>query len=400
MSVRDLAAGIRGDDSGSPYRHGQVIGFDFDSQPPVLFIDEDERPMRFVGLPTDYTYFDTVIWVMHSGAPLVVGRLPHMGGDLEDWHLVGTGSEPAFQNSWVNFGGTDAVAGFYMQPDGWVRLKGLVKDGTSTATIFTLPDGYRPPVTIPFTSISASAACTIEVSTTGTVIKTSGGNNSHVSLAGITFPSQWNREQWLIPEMEPSWSRGAITNPTAEIFMRDDGWCWMRGAVDGSNGTRIFVMPLETRTVLTHILACDDVAGLGWTRLDLLYKGVLDHVAGTALSAQLGGKTWFARKGGRAFISPTFLNSWANLGSLFQTAGYYKDHLGVVHLEGAVTGSNTNPIFNLPAGYRPLEQHIYFTLTEGHDDSRVDVLANGDVKRLVGTNGYLSLNGVSFRAEQ
>lgn len=386
----------------SPYQLGQVVGFDFDHQPPMLLVNDVERPMRFLGNLVDYTYFDSVVYVARNGGPLVIGRLPYMGGDLEDWHLVGAGGEPAFQNSWANFGGAHAVAGFYMQPDGWVRLKGLVKDGTNLATIFTLPVGYRPPINIPFTSISDGALCTVEVDTTGTVTKTSGGTNAYVSLAGISFPTLWNRPQWLIPEMDTTWNRGSITNPTLEMFLRDDGWCWMKGAATGSSGTRIMTVPLEARTVFDHILAVDDIASIGGARLNLSYKGVIRHDAGSAsTTAQLGGKNWFARRGARTFVAPTFLNSWANLATTFENAGYYKDHMGVVHIQGNVTGNNNDPIFNLPAGFRPAEQHIFFTLSQGEAIGRADVLANGDVKRgLTAAPGYFALNGVSFRAEQ
>ncbi len=54
---------------------------------------------------------------------------------------------------------------------------------------------------------------------------------------------------------------------------------------------------------------------------------------------------------------PPFENSWHNPPSppsLFQTAAFYKDQTGVVHLRGVVIGGTSNkPIFNLPPGYRP-----------------------------------------------
>ena len=54
---------------------------------------------------------------------------------------------------------------------------------------------------------------------------------------------------------------------------------------------------------------------------------------------------------------PGFLNSWVNVttGPVHpESAGFYKDHEGVVHLKGAVTGGGSlKPIFQLPAGDRP-----------------------------------------------
>jgi hypothetical protein len=403
MATRDLAAALAGGDPARPFYLGEVIGLSFDGQPPMLLIDDTERPMRFVGSPADYTYYDTVVWVNYNGAPLVIGKLPHMAGDVESYHLVGGAGEPAFQNSWANFGGAHATAGFYIQPDGWVRLKGLVASGTDNTTIFTLPSGYRPPVNIPFTSISNGTVCTIEVDPTGTVGKTSGGSNAHVSLAGITFPTQWNRAAWEVPELDTTWSRGGITSPTAELFTRDDGWCWLKGAGTGTSGNRIMTLPVDARTILDHIMVGDDIASIGYARMNLSYKGVIAHGgAPSATTANFGGLNWFARRGARTFTSPTFLNSWTNLGTTFEAAGYYIDHFGVVHLQGNITGSNTSPIFNLPAGFRPSEQHIFFTIAQGEAVARIDVLANGDVQKPIPSpgSGYLALNGVSFRAEQ
>lgn len=404
MSARDLARGIRPDNgNGPPYRHGQVTGFDFNSQPPVLFIDEELRPMRFLGLPSDYTFFDSVIWIMHEGAPLVIGRLPQMGGDLEAWHVVGSGGgEPAFLNSWVNFGSDHAVAAFYKQPNGWVRLKGLVKSGSST--IFTLPVGYRPPFDAVFTSVSNGTECMIRVDTSGNVSKPIGGSNVYVSLADVTFPTDWNRSQWVLPVVETAWSRSAQPNPTAEIFIRDDGWVWLKGLTDGTTGTRILVLPERSRPLLTHYLGCVDPTGAAFNRVDAFYKGVLTHIAGFG-GVTLGGKTWFAETSGKTFVVPTLLNSWTNLGSNTEEAGYYVDQMGVCHLQGVVTGTNNNPIFNLPAGVRPLERHIFFEVASdggsGVAGLRIDVFPNGDVQRgLAAANGYISLNGVSFRVEQ
>jgi hypothetical protein len=63
---------------------------------------------------------------------------------IDPWHLVGAAGEPAFQNSWVNYGGAYAPAAFRKMPDGTVRLRGTVKSGTNASAIFTLPVGYRP----------------------------------------------------------------------------------------------------------------------------------------------------------------------------------------------------------------------------------------------------------------
>jgi hypothetical protein len=61
----------------------------------------------------------------------------------ENWHLVGSPGEPAFQNSWQNAGSATPVA-FYKDRSGIVHLTGEAFGGPSNNTIFQLPVGYRP----------------------------------------------------------------------------------------------------------------------------------------------------------------------------------------------------------------------------------------------------------------
>jgi hypothetical protein len=64
----------------------------------------------------------------------------------DHWHYVDSAGEPAFENSWVNYP-TEIPLRFKKLMDGRVHVQGTVKDGVGT-TVFTLPVGYRPSVTI------------------------------------------------------------------------------------------------------------------------------------------------------------------------------------------------------------------------------------------------------------
>lgn len=110
--------------------------------------------------------------------------------DEDIMHLVGETGEPAFQNSWVNYGGSYQVAGFRKQGK-IVSLTGLVKDGSMTNgdAIFTLPVGYRPGAALHFMTLSNEASIydgTIVVKTTGEVCFRS-GLNGYFSLDNVTF---------------------------------------------------------------------------------------------------------------------------------------------------------------------------------------------------------------------
>jgi hypothetical protein len=108
---------------------------------------------------------------------------------------------------------------------------------------------------------------------------------------------------------------------------------------------------------------------------------------------------------------PPFESGSHNLGSTgpfnLNPVGFYKDHEGIVHLQGIAEGGKSSPtfVFTLPAGFRPaagkallLEQFteagaIIFggsTFAEGFDLSG---------KVLGGSEQAVVLDGITFRAE-
>ncbi len=102
---------------------------------------------------------------------------------------------------------------------------------------------------------------------------------------------------------------------------------------------------------------------------------------------------------------------WANMAAInpnFPTAAYFRDPYGIVHLRGAVYCPGLAPearrgIFDLPPGFVPplAEQ---FSIAGEQGPTEGEVASNGTVIWLgtgtnPGANGYLSLNGVSFRCE-
>lgn len=105
-----------------------------------------------------------------------------------------------------------------------------------------------------------------------------------------------------------------------------------------------------------------------------------------------------------AVSQPAFANSWAQEAAQ-PVAAFYKDIAGVVHLKGSIqNGVIGQAAFTLPAGYRPLENNRPFTaysLTGGGPTiGRVDVMANGQVIPALGGNVRMTLDNISFRAEQ
>ena len=52
---------------------------------------------------------------------------------------------------------------------------------------------------------------------------------------------------------------------------------------------------------------------------------------------------------GRGAGNPAFLNGCSNVGGVYETAAFFKDRQGIVHLKGAVTCPGTSQtVFHLP----------------------------------------------------
>lgn len=98
--------------------------------------------------------------------------------------------------------------------------------------------------------------------------------------------------------------------------------------------------------------------------------------------------------------NPTLLNGYANVGSFWAPAQYYRDPWGRVRLRGHVNGGTVNTaIFNLPAGYRPAYVMSLAAVINGAA-GEVRVNTGGDVFVPSGSVVNISLDGISFRAEQ
>lgn len=100
--------------------------------------------------------------------------------------IGGTG-QPAFTNSWTNFGAGWQAAQFWRDPLGWVHLRGIIKSGVVGSAAFTLPPGYRPIGNETYVVRSNGTTGGLDVLADGTVTPQSPSNNTYVSLSGIQF---------------------------------------------------------------------------------------------------------------------------------------------------------------------------------------------------------------------
>jgi hypothetical protein len=112
----------------------------------------------------------------------------------------------------------------------------------------------------------------------------------------------------------------------------------------------------------------------------------------------------YAKIAQEAWIAPTLLNGWANVGLQHALTGYFKDTIGIVHLKGLVkngTATINTAIFQLPAGYRPLECNSFAVYSnDGGIVGTAQVFSSGEVVFISGGNLSFSLSGITFLAEQ
>lgn len=103
------------------------------------------------------------------------------------------------------------------------------------------------------------------------------------------------------------------------------------------------------------------------------------------------------------YILPTLLNSWANYGSGYQGAGYYKDPLSRVHFTGLITGgASATTALVLPVDYRPLSRLAFSSFTSNAGTFipvEIDVLTDGSVNIYSSlAPSYVSLSSICFAA--
>ena len=105
-----------------------------------------------------------------------------------------------------------------------------------------------------------------------------------------------------------------------------------------------------------------------------------------------------ANKVQEAWITPTLLNGWVAFDAN-RVPKYMKDEFGFVHFQGMVkSGTIGQSIFSLPAGYRPGGTR-FMAITSNNSFGQLFVDTYGVVLPQIGSNNWLSLDQIVFKAE-
>lgn len=318
------------------------------------------------------------------------------------------------QNSWQNYQNGYATAAYTKTSADVVVLKGLVRFGSATAgtPICTLPVGYRPDKRLVFITSSLNGSVNgtgrIDIAPNGEVRFLS-GSNGWISLEGLRFVASTASYTWSSPTLQSGWTN--YTSST-EFYDRsttvdNQGRVHMRGlVVPGTTtaGTPIFNIPAgQTRSTQFTYLPEMGSSGFNWNG----FGGIVDARGnpGTWLSLQAmfypGNAT-----GWTSMTVPTSImgSGWAFIGTAnHATPEYRKAADGIVTLKGMVgkgTNDDNTTIAQLPPGYRPKEQLLTSCVAFGAY-CRIDIMPDGKiVDTFSANNGWVSLDNISFMAEQ
>lgn len=145
-----------------------------------------------------YAYFDQAGSFSFGGGNMVIEQIATAATvavqPQQAWQTI-----TAFSNGWVAFGSTFAPPSYYLNSDGQVYLRGLLKSGTTTndTIMATLPAGYRPEYRMVFTAMGATAgspgqgALRVDVGSDGAIriqsTDVATANGGYLSLDGISF---------------------------------------------------------------------------------------------------------------------------------------------------------------------------------------------------------------------
>lgn len=234
------------------------------------------------------------------------------------------------------------------------------------------------------TALQASPTVSVSVNATGTVAgrtiersATLRATRLDINASSIAVPNT--------PTSAPASPNvtAATTAPTNVVFTwpsvndaasytiqyRINGGSWVTGFTNQNTRTYTVSSATHTNTVEASVTA-NNVAG--------------SSTAGTATATI---PLW---------TSLDLVNGWAAYPPPFAVPAYTKTSTGLVFLKGMVRGGS-GAIATLPSGYRPgTSEYIMFESSANQAFARVDIVTSGQISMSVGTNPWLSLDGIAF----
>jgi hypothetical protein len=120
---------------------------------------------------------------------------------------------------------------------------------------------------------------------------------------------------------------------------------------------------------------------------------------GAVTAAKISGSALAKAKAVGAAGAPAYENSWGTVCCGDESASFYKDPWGIVHLQGNVnhSGATTDTIFTLPVGDRPAHTLYFSAYGAGGSPAYIEITSSGAVIPY-NSQHFIGLSDISFRA--
>ena len=315
------------------------------------------------------------------------------------------------QNTWANFDTEYNSAQYTKTKAGVVVVKGLVKRTGGGAIggelIGTLPVGYRPEGgSLLFGTSSAGNTGRVDVSTSGSITIVD-GNSAWFSLDTIQFVPSGKYTRTALSSYMNGYSHYDPANWAPVSYVVDtagrvDAQGLFRFGSANNDGTRILDMPTALLpSQYMHIASRSE--GFGFFGID--YRSGLSAFTSKASGSQyMSLNTMYYPASYVGWNNLAMSNGWKHYGGIYTTPQYTKSSVdNIVTLKGLLNntaaGTYDTAMAVLPVGSRPKQRILTATVSNGLY-VRLDILANGEVRFMGGSSGWLTLDGISFKAEQ
>jgi len=346
-----------------------------------------------------------------SATSTVAGRSVNQDGTIRETspnnNITATAdtvwSSFSLSSGWSNYGYEYDVQGYRRTKDGIVMLRGLIKKSSvivSGELIGTLPVGYRPAEELIFqTQTNPNVGSRVDVYPDGSV-RVIAGDAGWLTLENINFLASDAPYNVTTLTTANGWLNYSVPPFAPAAYQIDaDGRVHLKGLVKSgtvTDGTIIATLPAgaypsEYLHIPEHSTGAFGMIGL--------YTNGIQAKGGA--NGYLSLQDIFYPASFTGWTNMSMQSSWVWYGSPYAYPSYTKSSDGIVTLHGLIkSGTMTSGavIANLPVGYRPA-QTILSMCVSGGAATRVDISVAGDIQYRSGTNGWFSLDGVSFYAD-
>ena len=318
--------------------------------------------------------------------------------------------EPLFlKNGWNRYSSSYSSPAYTKTRDGIVVVKGMIKrNGTAVGeeVVGTLPEGYRPNQSLMFgNTTNSNTSGRIDVNTNGDIQRAS-GSESWFSLDLIRFiPDDGRYSRTTITPFSNGWYEYGGEWGTSSYVVTDANRVVAQGLIRSgtwTNGTQIHDIP-NSLLPSQYLHLATRSNGFGFVGIEHRTSAAEGIVAKGVGSSYVALTFNYHPASYTGWSNIPLSNGWvSDSGTTYSTVQYTKTSDNLVSLKGLLrngTASSGTTMGTLPAGCRPSENLLMATVSnQAH--ARVDIQSDGRILFRTGSASWLSLDGITFVAEQ